>query len=77
MLEATKVLLDKNPEELTDEDKKEIFAAIDSFKRAVDDVCREHGFAYQSILSVTKDGVVPMLDIVRIKDEVKSDEVKA
>lgn len=71
MTEAIKSLLAKNPEDLTEEDKKEILAAIDAFKKAVDDVCREHGFAYKSILSVTKEGVVPTLDIVRIKDEVK------
>lgn len=69
MTESLKVLLAKPAEDLTDEDKKEIMEAVDAFKKAVEDVCREHGFAYKSILSVTKEGVVPVLDIVQVKEE--------
>jgi diadenosine tetraphosphate (Ap4A) HIT family hydrolase len=69
MIEAIKVLLAKKPEDLTDEDKKEIMEAVSAFKKAIEDVCREHGFAYKAILSVTQEGVVPVLDIVQIKEE--------
>lgn len=77
MTESLKVILAKKPEELTEDDKKEIMETIQAFKDAIDGVCREHGFAYKSILSVTQEGVVPVLDIVAIKEEAKEAEVVA
>lgn len=66
---SLKSILDKKAEDLTEDDKKEIMDAVDAFKKAVEDVCREHGLAYKAILSVTKEGVVPVLDIVQVKEE--------
>lgn len=74
MTESLKVLLKKLKEELTEDDKKEILDAINAFKSAIENVCREHGFAYKSILSVTHEGIAPVLDIVAITQE--SEETK-
>lgn len=68
MTEELKAIFGKKSEELTDDDRKKALEAVDAFKKDVEDVCREHGLAYKSILSVTQEGVAPVLDIVRVND---------
>lgn len=69
MSDALKAIFTKPQTEWTEEEVAEVKTSVEAFKEAVNEVCRAHGFAYQSILSVTKEGVVPVLDVVRIKEE--------
>lgn len=70
MSEELKAIFNKKPEEITEEEKELFKKAADVFAKAIEDVCHEHGMAYKAIIRVTQDGVVPVLDIVRIVEPV-------
>lgn len=69
MSDEIKIILAKKPEDIADDERATLEAAIDSFKEAVNNVCQEHGLAYKAIIHVTKEGVTPLLDIVSIKED--------
>lgn len=53
----------------TEAEEKELKDKIDSFKEEINDVCKNHGLAYKSSLSISPDGVVPTLTVVIIEEK--------
>jgi hypothetical protein len=75
MTESLKVIFSKKPEDITEDDKKEIQLAVEAFQKETAEVCVKHGFEHKSVIQYTEAGALAALNIVPIQEQTTPETV--